>query len=64
MNNMKNDWRLVALAVLAMVIISLAFVRAEGQSIQDPPFGRPDAIVDLASHEGAQLVKANGDTPM
>ncbi len=27
------------------------------QVIQDPPFGRPDAVIDLASREGAQLVK-------
>jgi len=25
--------------------------------VQDPPFGRPDVVIDLATREGAQLVK-------
>jgi len=54
---MKNNWKLTSIAFFLMVIISLAFLRAEGQSIQDPPFGRPDAIVDLALHDGVQLVQ-------
>ena len=40
-----------------MTIISLVVLRAAGQSIQDPPFGRPDAVVDLASQEGVDLVQ-------
>ena len=44
------------LATLGLVL-SLALVRAGAQTIQDPPVGRPDAVVDLASHEGVQLVK-------
>ena len=44
-----------ALATLGLVV-SLALVRAGGQTIQDPPVGRPDAVIDLASHEGVQLV--------
>ena len=55
-NILNNDWRLTARATLLMTIIALAFLRAEGQSIQDPPFGRPDAVVDLASREGVDLV--------
>jgi gluconolactonase len=35
----------------------LASVMATGQVVQDPPFGRPNAVIDLASREGAQLVK-------
>jgi gluconolactonase len=54
---MKNNWKLIGIAFLLTTIISLAFLRAEGQSIQDPPFGRPDAVVDLASRDGAQLVQ-------
>ncbi len=46
---LNNDWRLTATAALLTMIISLAALRATGQSIQDPPFGRPDAVVDLAS---------------
>lgn len=30
---------------------------AAAQMIQDPPFGRPDAVIDLASREGVQLVR-------
>jgi gluconolactonase len=43
--------------LLILALLMLASLMAAGQSIQDPPFGRPDAIVDLASTEGAQLVK-------
>ena len=57
-NQLKNDWRLTAAAALLMMIIPLAVLRAAGQSIQDPPFGRPDAVVDLASREGAELVQS------
>lgn len=54
---MKNDRKLISFAFFLMLIISLACLRAEGQSIQDPPFGRPDAMVDLASREGVQLIQ-------
>src|SRR6266566_688052 len=46
-----------ALTTLGL-LLSLAFVRAGGQTIQDPPVGRPDAVIDLASHEGVQLVNS------
>ncbi|HMC72944.1 MAG TPA: hypothetical protein VKG87_01450, partial [Terriglobales bacterium] len=46
------------LAAISMAALALiAVISAPGQMIQDPPFGRPDAIVDLASREGAQLVR-------
>jgi gluconolactonase len=38
------------------LVLSLASVRAGGQTVQDPPVGRPDAVIDLASHEGVRLV--------
>ena len=38
------------------LFLALALVSAGGQTIQDPPMGRPDAVIDLASHEGVQLV--------
>src|SRR3974390_1421730 len=44
-----------SLATLGLVLL-LALVSAGGQTIQDPPVGRPDAVVDLASHEGVALV--------
>src|SRR5947207_11912200 len=43
-------------SILVVSVIALAMLRADGQMIQDPPFGRPDAVVDLATREGAQLV--------
>src|SRR6201981_3677711 len=46
----RNAWRTLGL------VLSLALVSAGGQTIQDPPVGRPDAVVDLASREGVQLV--------
>lgn len=46
---------LTAIAIEALMLV--AVIRAPGQMIQDPPFGRPDAVVDLASREGAQLVR-------
>jgi gluconolactonase len=45
-----------ALTTLGLVL-GLAPVRSGAQSIQDRPVGRPDAVVDLASHEGTKLVK-------
>ena len=54
MNRCQHVWS--ALTTLGLVL-ALAPVRAGAQSIQDPPVGRPDAVIDLASHEGAQLVK-------
>jgi gluconolactonase len=53
MNNRSQN--LFSLALLALILLP-AFLNAQGQSVQDPPFGRPDAIVDLASREGVQLV--------
>ncbi|MFZ0774151.1 MAG: sigma factor-like helix-turn-helix DNA-binding protein [Candidatus Sulfotelmatobacter sp.] len=53
---MTSRWQTWGFAALLATILSLANFRAEGQSVQDPPFGRPDALVDLASREGVQLV--------
>ena len=43
--------------LLALLLASVP-LRLGAQVVQDPPFGRPDAVVDLASREGVQLVKA------
>ena len=56
-NQLKNDRALNTIAAIFTAILALGILRAEGQSIQDPPFGRPDAVVDLASREGVELVK-------
>jgi gluconolactonase len=42
---------------ITLFLFLLASVMATSQVVQDPPFGRPDAVIDLANHEGAQLVK-------
>lgn len=44
--------RAISLSVLAVVGV----IQAVGQMAQDPPFGRADAVVDLGSREGVQLV--------
>jgi gluconolactonase len=49
-----NHTRTVSLSLgLALLLLP---VRAFAQTIQDPPIGRPDAVIDLASREGVQLV--------
>ncbi|MGA9786889.1 MAG: SMP-30/gluconolactonase/LRE family protein [Candidatus Sulfotelmatobacter sp.] len=54
MNRCQHVWS--ALSILGLVL-AFAPVRAGAQSIQDPPFGRPDAVIDLSSRDGVQLVK-------
>jgi gluconolactonase len=44
-------------SALPALLIAFAILRGEAQVIQDPPFGRPDAVIDLASREGVQLVR-------
>jgi gluconolactonase len=41
---------------LLLSLVLLASLTASAQTIQDPPVGRPDAVVDLASREGVQLL--------
>jgi gluconolactonase len=52
MNNQRQK-----LFLLTLLILPIAFHNAQAQSIQDPPFGRPDAVIDLASRQGVQLVR-------
>ena len=53
---MNTQWQVrIARATLG-IILSLSLGRAGAQTIQDPPVGRPDAVIDLASREGVQLV--------
>lgn len=53
MNKYKSHKLAGALATMFLLTPFLA----QSQVIQDPPFGRPDALVDLASREGVQLVE-------
>ena len=41
---------------LLFAVLWLAY-SAGAQVIQDPPFGRPDAVIDLANREGVRLVQ-------
>ena len=47
----RNTLRCIAFALALLPLSAIA------QSMQDPPFGRPDAVIDLATREGAQIVK-------
>src|SRR6516165_10081112 len=40
----------------SLILVLLASLATNAQRIQDPPFGRPDAVIDLASREGVHLV--------
>jgi len=53
---MKNTRRLWMNSALLGLALGLVTPLGAGQVIQDPPFGRPDAVIDLATHEGVQLV--------
>ena len=48
-----------ARALLSLTIFLLCFNRTalKAQSVQDPPFGKPDAVIDLSTKEGVDLVK-------
>ncbi len=54
---MRNMWQLFVNSTILALVLAIALLRADGQAVQDPPFGRPDAIVDLSSREGVQLVQ-------
>jgi gluconolactonase len=41
---------------LLFSIALAASISAHAQVVQDPPFGRPDAVVDLATREGVSLI--------
>ena len=51
---MKLTQGVTAISIAALALV--AVISAPGQMIQDPPFGRPDAVIDLSSSEGVQLV--------
>jgi gluconolactonase len=46
----------LVLASIVSFIFGTAGITAHSQIMQDPPFGRPDAVVDLATDEGIGLV--------
>jgi gluconolactonase len=48
--------RLLKLSSVLAVALLAGSVIGHAQVVQDPPFGRPDAVVDLATREGASLV--------
>jgi gluconolactonase len=46
----------VTLSILFSLAFGLPGLRVRAQMVQDPPFGRPDAVVDLATDDGTRLV--------
>ena len=54
---MHRQRQLRKISILSGLLLWFASLPLTAQVVQDPPFGRPDAVVDLASHEGVQLVK-------
>jgi gluconolactonase len=54
MNRQLGMWGVAGTLALA---VSFAAGHATAQAVQDPPVGRPDAVVDLASGEGVLLVR-------
>ena len=53
MQKLTRRWRGIAILAVTLVV---GLLEAPGQSVQDPPFGRPDAVIDLATRDGAQAV--------
>src|SRR5215831_17450005 len=55
MNMNTRRQMLNAFTTLGLVLL-FSLVKAGAQTTQDPPVGRPDAVIDLASHEGVTLI--------
>jgi gluconolactonase len=54
---MEMQMKVRILSLIAAMGAVLCTVSAGAQSIMDPPFGRPDAVIDLATRNGVDLVK-------
>src|SRR5437870_618536 len=54
---MHRQQQLRKISILSGLLFWFAPLTLTAQVVQDPPVGRPDAVIDLASHEGVQLVK-------
>src|SRR5437868_4197396 len=54
---MEMQMKARILSLIAAMGAVLCTVSAGAQSIMDPPFGRPDAVIDLATRNGVDLVK-------
>jgi gluconolactonase len=56
---MKMNRQLGMWSVVGTLALTVGFTagQATAQTVQDPPVGRPDAVVDLASRDGVQLVR-------
>jgi gluconolactonase len=53
---MRDRRQMFVNAALLALLLALTAFRGQSQMIQDPPFGVPDAVVDLASRDGVKLV--------
>src|SRR5215467_9826963 len=56
---MRDTRQMFVNAALLALLLALATVHGQSQVIQDPPFGRPDAVIDLASRDGVQLINGS-----
>src|SRR6266704_1376170 len=54
---MHRQQQLHQMSILSGLLFWFAPLTLTAQVVQDPPFGRPDAVVDLASRDGVQLLK-------
>ena len=54
---MRTRQRLLDVVAAAMLSLMPVVLAAQTHAPQEPPFGRSDAIIDLGSREGVQLVK-------
>src|SRR5919204_5787612 len=48
---------LVAIAIAWVLVLVIGSKKSAAQTTQDPPLGRPDAVIDLATRDGVELVK-------
>ncbi len=54
---MHRQQQLRKISILSGLLFWFAPLTLTAQVVQDPPFGRPDAVVDLAARDSVQLVK-------
>ena len=54
---MEKNVKTLVFNSLAALIVLLSGSVLKAQSIQDPPFGRPNAVIDLSTRQGVGLVK-------
>jgi gluconolactonase len=54
---MKMNWRQLLLSFLSGLFLWVQPLAAQNWAAQAPPYGRPDATIDLRTREGAQVIQ-------